>query len=109
MCKNSDRVVLLAEKFIKELEAFTLSCKFKVLWMPNPVTVEADDRIQTKKENILLYVGRLDTTQKKVDYLLKIWLMLYKQYPDGRLARVGDGEEKEKILSVKFVGKLTAA
>jgi glycosyltransferase involved in cell wall biosynthesis len=105
MHNNSDKVILLSENFYEELKQFTICDDSKVDWIPNPLTIKNDNN-HIEKENILLYVGRIDTTQKKVDYLLKIWSMIYKKYPDWRLSIVGDGEESEKLENIAKKKKL---
>ncbi len=66
-----------------------------------------------KKENALLYIGRLDFAHKRVDRLLEIWARMYKDFPDWRLDIVGDGPiraelemyvRKNNIDNVHFAG-----
>ena len=66
------------------------------------------------KENIILYVGRLNIIQKRVDLLLQIWQKLHNKLPDWQFWVVGDGPEKEfmknfckenNLTNVKFFGK----
>ena len=61
----------------------------------------------------MLFVGRLDRNQKRVDRILAVWNSLYSKYPDWRLTIVGDGPdrvplqrmaEEQKIERVNFKG-----
>jgi glycosyltransferase involved in cell wall biosynthesis len=96
LCKNSDAVVLLSEKFKEELAFFTESLSLdNVVGIPNPVSFSETKWQEKKKE--LLYVGRIDFAQKRVDLLLEIWSKLYEEYPDWLLRIVGDGSLDETI------------
>lgn len=95
LCDNSDKVVLLSDKFREELSFFVPQEKMdKVTAIPNPVSF-VEKRQKIKKEKILLYVGRIDSSQKRVDLLLEIWNRLYHKYRDWSLMIVGGGEELE--------------
>ena len=50
-----------------------------------------------KKENEIIYVGRLDNTQKRVYRILETWNLLESKFPEWRLTFVGDGEEREAM------------
>jgi glycosyltransferase involved in cell wall biosynthesis len=50
-----------------------------------------------QKENIVLFVGRLNIPQKRVDLLLQIWKKLHEESPDWRFWVLGEGEEKKKM------------
>ena len=96
--KLSDKVVLLSEKFITEI-AFYLP-KFevaKVIAIPNPNPFSNIDVNLAEKQNIILYVGRLVYTQKRVDLLVELWRKLHKDYPNWSFDIVGDGHMKEDL------------
>jgi len=93
LCKNSDYVFLLSEKYKEELVFFMDGLSIdNVVGIPNPVSF---DEIKKKKE--ILYVGRINTSQKRIDLLLQIWSLLYDKYADWSLKIVGDGVELESI------------
>lgn len=112
-CENSDKVVLLSKGFYQELRIFVPHYESnKVCSIPNPSTLVYTGLIP-KKINEIVYVGRINTAQKKVDLLLKIWEGIYKEYPNWNLSIIGDGEERfdlEKQVSklglerIKFCG-----
>lgn len=55
------------------------------------------DKVNYDKENIILYCGRLQRMDKRVDRLLRIWAMAQHQLPDWKLVIVGDGDDKENL------------
>ncbi|GHV67896.1 glycosyl transferase [Spirochaetia bacterium] len=104
LCKNSHFVVLLSDEFKKELQFFTgKKINVNTVSLPNPVSFNVKTDISQKKKE-LLYVGRIDFYQKRVDLLLAIWSKLYKWYADWSLHIVGDGPQlaDAKQLSVKL-------
>jgi glycosyltransferase involved in cell wall biosynthesis len=51
-----------------------------------------------EKENVVLYVGRLNGYQKRLDRLIDIWAGLEGRFPDWELWIVGQGEERENLM-----------
>lgn len=97
--KNSDKLVLLSEEYVKQ-------CKNLLPWrnlnsviaMPNPMiglNKEAIDLEQ--KEKIILYVGRMVESQKRMSKIIKCWSLICDKYKDWKLVFVGDGPDLEKI------------
>ena len=96
LCKKSDYVILESEKFKEELMFFMDGQSIEnVLGMSNFVSF--DEIVQVEKKKEILYVGRINTSQKRVDLLLEIWGLLYKKFPDWSLKVVGGGDELESI------------
>lgn len=96
--KLSDKVVLLSDKYIPEINFYVPNANVsKVIGIPNPNPYSNIVASVNNKENILLYVGRLDYGQKRVDRLIKIWGALNKDFPDWDLHIVGDGSMREKL------------
>ncbi len=96
LCKMSDYVILESEKFKEELMFFLDSQSIEnVFGISNFVSF--DEIVQVKKKKEILYVGRINTSQKRVDLLLKIWGLLYEKFPDWSLKVVGGGDELESI------------
>jgi glycosyltransferase involved in cell wall biosynthesis len=98
--KNTDAFVLLSEKFKPELFFLVPSLKkygHKIHGIGNPFQRPDIDLKTIQKENIVLFVGRLNIPQKRVDLLLQIWKKLHEESPDWRFWVLGEGEEKKKM------------
>lgn len=109
LLKNSDYVVLLSHNYKKELSFFVSDyCMDKIVVIPNPCSFSASLNLDIKQKEIL-YVGRIDTYQKRVDLLLKVWHKLYLIFPEWRLKIVGGGDglnaikEMSKKLGLKRI------
>ena len=90
----AERFVLLSEGFIPWVsKRFPRELRRKIVAIPNFTTVPRQD-CAAEKEKILLFVGRLENGQKRVDLLLKIWAKLEKAFPQWRLEIVGDGPSR---------------
>lgn len=101
LCKESDYVFLLSEKYKEELNFLLGRQSFdNVIGMPNPVSFNEIVRVNKKKE--ILYVGRIDTYQKRIDLLLQIWALLYDRFNDWSLNIVGDGNELESLKTLSL-------
>lgn len=89
---HSSKLVLLSEHFIPELSVYLKKYDAKkIVAIPNPAPFEIQSGIQKKKENRLIYVGRINYSQKRTDLLLDIWRKIYKDFPNWHLDVVGDG------------------
>lgn len=100
MFDTSDVVVLLSDRFKQELNLFVDGVieSPKVYGIPNPNTfLIRPDSASLDKEKIILYVGRLDRTEKAPLRLLQIWQRLYNRYKDWSLQIVGDGPDKQRM------------
>lgn len=100
-CKHSERYVLLSEGFIRPLADYArLKSTVNVVAIGNPVTIPVDlDGFDfAKKKRQLLYVGRMDYENKRVNRIVEAWQELYGQYPDWELVLVGDGPHKSKLM-----------
>ena len=66
LVKNSDAVVLLSDSFKPDLQAITKMTCDNVFSISNPLSYKLDCDINNKSKTVL-YVGRINTAQKKVD------------------------------------------
>jgi glycosyltransferase involved in cell wall biosynthesis len=100
LCSISDFVVLESEKFKVEL-SFLLGkhkAPANVIGIPNFII--QDTKESKTKEKEILYVGRINTSQKRVDLLLTIWSYLHSEFSDWKLKIVGGGDELESIIEL---------
>ncbi|MEI3461108.1 MAG: glycosyltransferase [Bacteroides eggerthii] len=102
LLRNSNYVILLSNNYKKELSFFVPNYdKNKVMAIPNPCSFSTSLDLDNKQREIL-YVGRIDTYQKKVDLLLKMWHKLYLQFPEWSLKIVGGGDE---LITIKEMSR----
>ncbi|WP_273389151.1 glycosyltransferase [Barnesiella viscericola] len=104
-------ICLLSESFKDPLEQW---CKLPgnyFVTIPNPNTYENIESIP-QKEHIVLFVGRLDNRQKKVNWLIDIWLKVIKGCSQWKLIIVGDGPDRDRlmdrsrgVINIEFVGR----
>lgn len=94
--ENGMKVVLLSDKFKKDLASFCSIDDHNILSIPNPIELDKNfDLVHNKKGKALLYVGRITTKQKRFQSLLNIWEKLQNLLPEYNLDVVGGGPEKE--------------
>ena len=94
----SARLVLLSEVFVPEVTTYVSSYpENKVVGIPNPAPFRAVTDVEQKKENRLLYVGRINYQQKRVDLLLDLWQRIYRDFPDWHFDVVGDGPDLDDL------------
>lgn len=98
LCEISDFVVLLSDSFKSELDFFVKKInKNKIIAISNPTSFKNEKVDFLTKKKQLLYVGRVGTSQKRVDLLLLIWGKIFKDNVDWSLIIVGDGPELPKL------------
>lgn len=93
---HTHKLVLLSEKFKSEI--IELNPKFddnKIIAIPNPNTYEIFENAE--KENIVLWVGRMDMQQKRPDYMIRIWKRITNRFPNWRLVMAGDGKDMPRV------------
>lgn len=87
--ETSDAVVVYFEEFKKELLELVKIPENKVFTIANPSPFEI---IQHKKFNKrIIYVGRVEENQKRVDRLLLLWKDLHRELQDWQFDFIGDG------------------
>lgn len=98
--KHSDRFMVLSESFIKHFEDFTgIRYADKLIVQTNPITIDSAhyELDLSKKQKEIIYVGRIDTQQKRTSRVIETWALLENKYPDWILRIVGDGEERKHL------------
>jgi glycosyltransferase involved in cell wall biosynthesis len=113
MYAQSDRVVLLCKNYVERYRKVAgLSDCSKLTVALNPNTFEITNE-EYKKQNSVIYVGRVVFPQKRIDRILKVWKVLNKQHSDWSLYIVGDGDyrpqaeewvRRNRLSNVVFTG-----
>ena len=94
--KESDKIVLLSDKFIPDYcELGGLKNRKKICAINNCLSCEYED-LKLEKKNIILFCARLEA-QKRPDRILYVWKRLFKKLPDWSLDIVGDGSLRPKL------------
>lgn len=113
---NSDKFVILSQSFTENFIEFTkLRNVDKLTVITNPTTICTKNFYfdPQKKEKEIIYVGRIDYNQKRVNRIVNIWKDIYRKYPEWSLKIIGDGPEKnnlkkivnkEKLKNISFEG-----
>lgn len=107
--KNTNAFVMLSERFKKELYILAPKLKrynHKIHGVNNPFERQQINISHLKKENIILFVGRLNILQKRVDLLMEIWGRLHNSLPDWKFWVVGEGEAQEYMKEFCLKNKL---
>lgn len=100
LIKNSNSVIVLAESYKTDLLKILNCHSDKIYVIGNPTTLKAPLKI-TPKENSILFVGRLDVKQKRLDLLLKSWALLDNDLKEKfRLDILGDGPDKKFLKNL---------
>lgn len=100
---NADRIVCISDVEKSMLLRDFAIDKRKMVIIPNGVDAELTQIIPKRNDLRILSVGRLDLVHKKTDKLVRAFKLLEGRF-DGKLVLVGDGPDKDKILSL--IGKL---
>jgi glycosyltransferase involved in cell wall biosynthesis len=100
----SAKYIVLSESFIPLFLSFTgVSNKGKIEAISNPLTIPIEainlKEYFSHKKNEIIYVGRLEENQKKITRILEIWEALYQANDDWKLKIIGDGPDKEMLIS----------
>lgn len=104
--QQSDRYMVLSPSFVDIFANYAgIKDKSKLVVQTNPVTIVDNSFCYdaAHKEKELLYVGRIDTQQKRVERVIDAWERLHVEHPDWRLTIVGDGETKEELVKLAKV------
>ena len=94
--------ILLSDAFIPVFEGFVGKSNIgNLIAIGNPITISTDysTHLNEKKHNIL-YVGRMDFPNKRVDRVIDFWKRNYEKLPDWTLTMVGDGLYKPKVEQI---------
>ncbi len=113
-CEVCDKIVFLSQKFSDSvIRHIGMSYKNKITSINNPNTFSITDAY-SEKENLFLYVGRLDEVPKNIHGFIDIWKVLSLSNPNWRAVIIGDGisrdylekyVKKNNVHNLHFLGK----
>ena len=100
---KSDYYVVLSKGYISHFQKFTKlykTSKLKVL--PNPITVDSSGfRYNAdNKECAMIYMGRLDSIQKRIYRVIDVWQQLEQCSHEWHFTLVGDGKERNSLIEL---------
>lgn len=72
----------------------------KCVVLQNPIPIPEKLDLTLSREKRIVYVGRLDYWQKRVDRLLAVWGLIHTKFPEWRLSIVGSGEELKSLQNI---------
>ncbi len=100
-CSYADHFILLSDRFRKDMHKLLKDeTPANVIAINNPIVLNNDylQELSIKnKSKTLLYVGRIEFSQKRVDIIVKIWSRIADKYSDWNLKVIGDGPDKSKL------------
>lgn len=114
----SDKVVFLSSGYVKYIHKI---CKIdinKAVRIPNPNLFDFNHYLdlKSKKENIIIFVGRVSDAGKNLSDFVKVWCLIASKYPDWKAIVVGDDSgcdkikesiENHRIPNIEFIGHQT--
>lgn len=114
--KFADKICFISARFFPRIKKFlpTLS-QDKFVAISNPNTYDISNiELPVNKENIILWVGRVENGQKNAIDFVRMWQHLSKRTIDWRTIMIGDGSDlayiknyvkKNKIERIEFTGR----
>ena len=110
----SDKVCFISERFFpRVLHHIPDFPKEKLAAINNPNTFVPNGSV-SKKENLIVWVGRVENEIKNTIDFVKIWERLYNNHPSWNAIVAGDGNDldvvkkyayKHQIANIQFIGR----
>lgn len=97
---NSDKLVLLSNKFIEQYKNLVPKKKLdKLHAIPDPLPFRIENADLQQKQKTLLFVGRIVENQKRLSIIIELWRQIYclEKYAEWNLKIVGDGEDLKSL------------
>ena len=97
---HSDLYMILSPSFVEKFQNFTgISNLSKLVVQTNPLTINTDNYTYSaeKKQKEIIYVGRIDYNQKRINRIIETWKELEHLHPDWKLRIIGDGPYRKEI------------
>lgn len=100
-CRHNEKYILLSNAFINPLIKYArIKDSNNITAIGNPVTIPVDLNgfsLDNKKKQ-LLYVGRMDYENKRVNRIVEAWQDIAEKHKDWELVLVGDGPHKQQLM-----------
>lgn len=96
---STDKLCLLSETYIERFKRFIPDAPIsKLTAINNPNTFSNVGTTNgSKRENVVLFVGRIENSSKNVFDFIRVWKILMKQNPNWTAVVVGDGSDLERM------------
>lgn len=92
----SDKLYFLSERYIPRFREFMPEIKEDRLdAVCNPNTFELPTKVNANKENLVIFVGRLEDPQKNVKGFIDVWNIFRKTNPGWKAIIIGDGPHRK--------------
>ena len=100
-CRHNEKYIMLSNAFIDPLIKYArIKDASNITAIGNPVTipVDLDGFSLDNKKKRLLYVGRMDYENKRVNRIVEAWQDIAEKHKDWELVLVGDGPHKQQLM-----------
>lgn len=95
MLESSDKLLLLSERFINRMTSLMGDdTAYKIGFINNPTPFKVPMLDLSKKEKLIIWVGRIQDPQKNPGAFLKVWKDFSLTHPDWKAIIVGDGPHR---------------
>lgn len=102
---SCDYLCVLSQRFIPRINKFCPNIdNAKILAINNPNTFILQSNKEFQKENLVLFVGRIENVQKNVKDFIRMWSLFSQTNPDWQAMVVGSGSDLER--NKKYANKL---
>ena len=98
---HNEKYILLSKSFIQPLIQYSKVKQVDgITAIGNPITIPVDltNFSLEKKKKQILYAGRMDFENKRVNRIISAWQQIALKYPDWELILVGDGPHKPTLI-----------
>ena len=114
LTQNGDKIVMLSPGHMQELiDVIGEDNADKVIFIPNCIDLSGNYN-NISKENMILWVGAVGTSIKRIDYMLEIWKLFSKKDSSWNLYILGEGSglgwakdyaQKNNLKNIFFTGR----
>lgn len=111
--RHSNRYMVLSPSFVQKFKDYAcIRDGKKLVVQTNPVTIDCEkfEYSLGMKQKEIIFVGRLEFYQKKVNRVIDTWAMLEERFPEWKLTIVGDGPDRinvEKLACKKNLKRIS--